>query len=71
MTFLIIQVITWFQNRRAKLKRDVDDTKTQIKSEASTSPLPISTKRKRDVVASDDDTDINDTDVALIKRPKC
>ena len=47
-----IQVITWFQNRRAKLKRDVDDTKPAIKSEASVSPQP-SIKRKRRLSTSD------------------
>ena len=26
--FFSVQVITWFQNRRAKLKRDVDDSKS-------------------------------------------
>ena len=46
-----IKVITWFQNRRAKLKRDVDDTKPAIKSE--TVCLSPSIKRKRRLSSSD------------------
>ena len=69
MSYLVFnaQVITWFQNRRAKLKRDVDDTKVQIKSEASTSPLPSSsTKRKNDALSDDND----ENDASLAKRQK-
>lgn len=33
------QVITWFQNRRAKLKRDIDELKNDVRA-TSTSPTP-------------------------------
>ncbi|OAF66570.1 Ladybird homeobox protein 2 [Intoshia linei] len=35
------QVITWFQNRRAKLKRDIEEIKTELSTMKNDSILPI------------------------------
>lgn len=35
------QVITWFQNRRAKLKRDLEEMKADVESVRSTGVVPL------------------------------
>uniref|UniRef100_A0A673GZG8 Ladybird homeobox 1b n=1 Tax=Sinocyclocheilus rhinocerous TaxID=307959 RepID=A0A673GZG8_9TELE len=35
------QVITWFQNRRAKLKRDLEELKADVESVRSTGEVPL------------------------------
>lgn len=55
------QVITWFQNRRAKLKRDLEELKNDV----------VATKKLASSVASDDcanDSDFNDQDQSPAKR---
>ncbi|KAK9886143.1 hypothetical protein WA026_014930 [Henosepilachna vigintioctopunctata] len=43
------QVITWFQNRRAKMKRDMEELKKEVESTSSLSPHKFFAKKVQDL----------------------